>query len=89
MKCLVHRRSKIHKRLLSKSLYKFLLCRERIIGDIFSVLMIAMKLSAEKSLINIMNMFQLSSTLTLRWINFEQSIDMPFEFVPKGYDKIY
>ena len=98
-KFLMNRRSKIHKRLLGKSMHTFFLCWEKITGDNFQrahdryeaeCRRMSEKYNEYVSVVEYLN--PPSDKFILEKSDFEQSIEMPFEFislpVPKGYDNI-
>lgn len=98
-KCLANRRSKIHKRLLGKSLHTFLLSWEKITGDSFQRAHNRYEDECRKmndkynefvSYIEFIN--PPLEKYTWKKSNFVKSIEMPFEFisvpVPEGYDDI-
>ena len=98
-KCLKHRVMKLHKRFLSKVLYAFLLCWEKITRDNFQFAFNryeneCQKLSGKyKEYVSRIEFFVIpESRYIWKRSDFEQSIEMPFEFlclpVPKGYDNI-
>ena len=98
-KCLFNRRSKIHKLLIGKFLHTFLLCWEKATGDSFQrahdryeaeCRKMSGKYNEYVSVIEYLN--PPLDKFILKRSDFDQSINMPFEFislpVPKGYDNI-
>ena len=98
-KCLMNRRSKIHKRFLGKLLHMYLLLWEKITGDNFQRAHDRYEAKCRKMSNKYNEFISPIEFINPPWnkniwkkSNFKQSIEMPFEFmslsVPKGYDNI-